>query len=140
MSQGKSGRKAHKKPAPKQGASDSAIYIGFAMTGIVIAFLAALLTGGRYWREIVLGYVLALAWLVNLYGWRAYFGQELSGWQQAFARIPLRAAGYGTRGGKPLEAAHGRPPAKRALLATSIVSLVVLALLATVLAPGMGTA
>jgi len=84
------------------------------------------------WTHGLLGYVIAVALLVNLYTWRVCAGKSLAGWQRSLARLPLRFVGYGTRGGKPLEAAHGSDRAMVMLfvsIAASAVAIVGLTLL-----------
>jgi hypothetical protein len=62
-----------------------------------------------------------------------YFGGRLLPWQQSLARLSLRWAGFGTKGGRPLAAAHGSRPAKIMLLLTMVTSVVVIAFLAWLL-------
>ena len=73
------------------------------------------------------------AGLVNLYTWRVYFGARLAPWKQSLARLTLRWAGYGTKKGRPLEAAHGSRPAKIMLILTMVTSVVVIVALAWLL-------
>jgi len=84
------------------------------------------------WTHGLLGYGIAVAFLVNLYTWRVCVGRPLAGWQRSLARLPLRFVVYGTRGGKPLEAAHGSARAMSMLfvtIAASAVAIVGLTLL-----------
>ncbi len=131
----KSTAKGHRKKSaapPARRTNDAAIYGGFLLIGAFVTFQVALLSAGTLWREVALGYLMALAVLVNLYTWQAWQGKRLARWQQSLARLPLRFAGYGTRGGQPLEAAHGSRRAMMVLLvsiATSMVLIVGLTLL-----------
>ncbi len=85
------------------------------------------------WRSGLIGYIIALAFLVNLNGWRAYLGRHLSGWQQALARLPLRCVGYGTKGGRPIEAAHGAPSVQMILFVSLAASAVIILVLSYLL-------
>ncbi len=114
---------------------DRAIYIGLTMIGAFIVLLAVPLTGGKHWQEVAVGYVAAMAWLVNLYAIRACLGGHLANWQAALARLPLRCAGYGRKGGKPLEAAPGHAAARNAIIASIVFSIVVVVALAWWLVP-----
>jgi hypothetical protein len=115
------------RPAAARSA-DKAIYAGFIMIGVFLTLLSFPLFDGQ-WRWPMLGYIALVALLINLHTFRAYLGRELAGWQKALARLPMRCVGYGTRGGKPLEAAHGQPDAKRMMLMTLVFSLVLIAAL-----------
>jgi hypothetical protein len=106
----------HSKPKPVRRTSDQAIYLGLGLVGGFLVILVWLLTDARYWREVLLGYLIAVGWLINLYTFQVYRGVHLPNWKQALARVPLRFAGYGTRDGKPLDAARNQPNAKLALL------------------------
>ena len=64
-----------------------------------------------------------------------YRGGTLPPWRQALARLPLRCAGYGTKGGKPVEAAHDAPGAKKMIIASVVFSIIALLVLAYVLVP-----
>ncbi len=110
---------------------DGGVYIGGIMIGAFGIWLFTIVTDSA-WTHGLLGYGIAVAFLVNLYTWRVCAGKSLAGWQRSLARLPLRCVGYGTRGGKPLEAAHGSPRAKAMLLvsvAASAVAIVGLTLL-----------
>jgi hypothetical protein len=121
-------------PATGRAPSDGTIYAGFALIGFFVVLLAFPLFEGN-WRVPLVAYVALVAILVNLYAWRAYRSRHLARWQKSLARLPLRAAGYGTRSGKPLEAAHGQPEARRAIAISIAVSIVVVAGLAWALIP-----
>ncbi len=127
----RSARKAHARSKPaRQGAPDGAIYLGILMIGAFGVFLWHIM--GGEWQHALVGFTIAVAVLVNLYTWRVCRGQSVLPWQAALARLPLRCAGYGTKGGKPIEAAHGSDRAKIMLylsIATSAVVIVVLTVL-----------
>ncbi len=126
---------AHSKPGPRQGTGppDGAVYIGVAMVGVFGVWLWAIVAPPGYWKHGLMGYVIAVLVLVNLAAWRICLGNHLPPWQQSLARLVLRWAGYGTPGGRPLDAAHGSGRAKSMLLVSLGVSLAVIAALALVL-------
>jgi hypothetical protein len=129
-------RRKHATPEIVRGAPDSAIYGGLILIGLFVALLAIPLFQG-HWREALLAYLVLMAALINFYAWRSYRSQHLAHWQKALARLPLRFAGYGTRGGKPLEAAHGQPAVRRAIVISIVVCIVVLVVLAIVMVPAI---
>ena len=128
------GHHARKDPArsrPTPRTPDGAIYIGLLMIGLFATGLWYLVSYDT-WKHGLLGYVIALTVLVNLYAWQVCAGKRLANWQQSLARLPLRCAGYGTSKGRPLEAANGSPRAKMMLMisiATSMLLIVGLTLL-----------
>ena len=124
------------KPASRP-MSDRAIYLGLAIVGLFAVLLAWLFTDGQYWNVVALGYVAAVAYLINFYTYQIYRGKRLDHWQQALARIPLGFVGYGTKGGKPLEAAHDHEEVKKALGLSVVICLALLVLLSFVLIPGL---
>jgi hypothetical protein len=116
---------------PTQPASDRTIYAGLLLIGLFFVLLAGLVAGGeggRWWEFFVL-YVIVLAWFVNLCTFMAYRGVHMANWKQAMARLPLRFAGYGTKTGKPLDAAHGKPNARTAMIICMLISVVVIVVL-----------
>ena len=115
-------------PAP-----DGAVYGGLLLIGIFGVGLWYIFGGEGSWKHGVTGYLIAVLVLINLYTWRVYVGTHLLPWQQSLARLSLRWAGYGTKGGRPLDAAHGSRPARIMLVLTMITSVVVVALLAWLL-------
>jgi hypothetical protein len=130
---GKQGRaqvhaQARSRPAPtrQRGIGDGAVYILFVFLGVCVGFFAWLVAGQSALPWVV-GYALAILWLLNMAVVKAYRGGEMAGWQKSLARIPLRPAGYGVRGGKPVEAAHGDPQVRTALITTVCVSLAIAA-------------
>jgi hypothetical protein len=118
-------RKAPEHPADAR-RSDAGEYIGLVMIGAAVT-VAWYLISPATWMHGLIGYVIALAVLVNLYAWQVYGGKHLAGWQKGLARLPLRFAGYGTKGGKPVEAAHGQPAARMMLLVSIAASVVIVA-------------
>jgi len=120
--------------------SDLSIYIGLLMIGGAIVLAALLLTEGQNWREVALGYLVLMAFFINLYALGAYRGKRLANWQQALARLPMRFAGYGTKRGKPLAAAHNAAAARKAIAISIIVSVIILIGLAFLLIPPLTSA
>jgi hypothetical protein len=120
--------------------SDLSIYIGLLIIGGAVVIGAYLLTTGGHWREVALAYLVLMAFLVNLYAFGAYQGKRLANWQQALARLPLRWVGYGTKRGKPLTAAHDAPAARKMLIVSIIVSVLILIVLAFLLIPPLTSA
>lgn len=131
----------HKKRtvAPRGAASrpvrDSAVYWSLVIVGVFVVIIAALMTDGLHWREIALGYVAAILYLVNFYALQVYRGKHVQAWKQSLARVPLRIVDYGTKSGKPLEAAHGQPRVKTAIVASLGLSLLILFALSVALFP-----
>ena len=113
---------------------DGAVWIGLAMIGVFAVALWYLISK-ETWRHGVVGYVIAVALLLNLYVWRACTGRSLARWQKSLAKVPLRLAGYGARGGKPLEAAKGSPRARTMLFLSIATSAVVIVLATWLLIP-----
>ncbi len=116
-------RKPSSRSHPETGTKDSSIYLGLLIIGAFVVLLVSLLTGGEHWGTIALGFAAAIAYLTNFYAIRAYLGKPLLNWQQALARLPLRCAGYGTKHGKPLEAAHKSERAKMMILMSIAASI-----------------
>ena len=134
------GKHAHGKHGPDDAprrTADYQIYVGLLLILALAVFLTWLVLGGQHLGGIVLFYAAMLIGLVNLNAWRACAGRALAPWQQALARVPLRFAGYGTKQGRPLAAAHGSPAARRAVVVSIVLSVVLLAGLAVVLLPGI---
>jgi hypothetical protein len=116
--------------------NDAGIYIGFIVIGGFIWVLAYLLNHEKgFWGGVTLGYVIALAFLMNLYAFQAYQGKRLANWQQSLARLPLRFAGYGTKGGKALAAAHNADRARSMVILSVLVSVAIVVLASLVLLP-----
>lgn len=86
---------------------DGGIYIAIAGVGAIgLVFWYG--SSPDDWQYGLIGYLIAVAILVNLNAFKACRGHHLSSWQQSIARLPLRCAGYGNKGGKPVEAAKGQ--------------------------------
>ncbi len=121
----------HHKTPPRPSANlDGGVYIGILMIGAFGIWLFTIASGD--WKQGLLGYVIAVGFLVNFSAWQVCAGKAIVGWKQSLARLPLRCVGYGTRGGKPLAAAHGSDRAKMMLfvsIATSFVAVLALTLL-----------
>ncbi len=126
-------RKGSRRPR-RVGPPDGAVYIGLFMIGVFAIGLWWIIAPDS-WKEALIGYVLAMAILVNLYTWRVCTGKRVAPWQQSLARLPLRWVGYGTRGGKPLDAAHGSDRARMMLFVSIATSAVGIALLTWWLIP-----
>ncbi len=125
-----SSRPAHPRPGPP----DGAVYIGVVMVGIFGVWLWAIaVPGPENWKHGLMGYAIAVVALVNFTAWRICMGGHVAPWQQSLARLVLRWAGYGTAGGRPLDAAHGSARAKTVLFISLGVSAAALAALAWVL-------
>ena len=130
-SRGRSKKSSTSRPA-RRTVSDGGVYIAFVLGG-AFAMLLWSIADPDSWRSGLIGYVIALAFLVNLYGWRAYLGRHLSRWQQSLARLPLRCVGYGTEGGRPIEAAHGAPSVQMILYVSLAASAMTILLLSWLL-------
>ena len=126
-------RKTTSRKPPVRSTSDRSIYFGLTIIGGMIVLLSALITAGMYWREFTLGYIIVMAFLINLFAIAAYRGKHMANWKMALARLPLHFAGYGSKHGKPIEAAHGSPSARRAIVLSIIISIIVLIVLSFVL-------
>ena len=126
-SRGRSKKSSTSRPTPRT-VSDGGVYIAFVLGG-AFAMLLWSIAAPDSWKSGLIGYVIAISLLVNLYGWRAYLGRHLSGWQQALARLPLRCVGFGTKGGRPIEAAYGAPSVQMILFVSLATSAVIILLL-----------
>ncbi len=121
-------------------ARDGTIYLGLVIIGGAVVVLGFLLAGG--WRTpltggLAVGYLALMAWLTNHSAYRAYRGQPMANWKRALARLPMRCAGFGVKGGKPLEAAHGAASALRMIVISAVFSVLVLTGLAFLLIPDL---
>ena len=103
--------------------------------GGVFAVALWYLVSRETWRHGLVGYLIAIAFLVNYYAWRASSGHHLLPWQQALARLPLRWVGYGTKAGKPLDAARGSPRARTMVLVSIATSTVLIVVVTWLLVP-----
>src|SRR5262249_10651186 len=111
---------------------DGAVYIGLLMIGAFGIYVWQTFFGATEdaWKQALVGYAVAMAALVNFAVLRVYLGSALPPWMQSLARLPLRFLGYGTRGGRPFEAAHGDKRVGGMLAFTLIASAAVVAGLA----------
>jgi hypothetical protein len=67
------------------------------------------------WALGLVGYLVIVGILVHVSALRAMRGRHLAGWSATLARLPLRAAGYGGKQGRPLEASRGSRRAAAAI-------------------------
>ncbi len=120
-------------PAPKP-VSDAAVYVALVMVGVFVVTLAwIMLQDVMSWTHVLVGYVIAMALLINMYAWQAYAGKPLQNWKESLARLPMRFAGYGTKRGKPLSAAKGQQDAKMMLMVFGAASIAVIAVVTVLL-------
>lgn len=115
---------------PRRKTTDRAIYFGVLIVGFFAVMLASLFVGVEYWPVLSVIYLALIAYIIAFDTWQVYRGKHLANWHQAMAKLPLRFVGYGTREGKPLEAAHDHPEVLKALGVFLAVSVVILAPLA----------
>ncbi len=120
-------------------ASDGSVYFVLAIIGVAIVAVAFLLEEGRgrLVGPVAVGYCAVMGWFAHTSAWAAYRGKRTANWRQALARLPLRCAGFGTKSGKPLEAAHNAPAARKTIIASGIVTIVILGALAVGLIPSL---
>lgn len=128
----RAGRGGRRKPRP--GANDGVIYLAFVVLGVLMTVMGLLVFDA--WREVLVGYVGAMGYLINLYAFRAYQGIAIPGWQESLARIPLRFAGYGGRNGRPIEAAQGADTVRTTVLISTALSVVIVIIVGAVLLSG----
>jgi hypothetical protein len=114
---------------PPRRTSDQAVYGGVIVIGFFSVMIAALFTQVGYWAVLSVAYLTAIVYLIHINVFHVYRGKHLANWQQALAKIPLRFIGYGTKSGKPLEAAHNHSQTLRALMISLVISVVLLAAL-----------
>jgi cytochrome b len=103
--------------------NDRAVYISMLIVGAFILVLMWATMEGSQWMWGIVGMLLATCILINLYTFRIIRGGKLSQWQRSLAKIPLRFVGYGTKGGKPIDAAKGEDAAKMVLYVTAALSV-----------------
>jgi len=125
--------KSHRRKSPSRKTeeprtSDLSRYIVFIMIGLAVTALGWLLDHS-YWRAFAYGYLVLLAYQMNLCAYQAYRGKTMPQWQQSLARLPLRFGGYGRRRGKPVSAAHHARRAMTTIWISLVVSVLLLALL-----------
>lgn len=120
-------RRSAKRSRPTQRLADGGVYIVIVMFGAFGLLLWSV--AGQDWHHGLLGYLVAVALLVNVAAIRAYLGHDLSWFQRALAHLPLRCVGYGTRKGRPIQQARGAANALRIIVVSVLFSVGVLALL-----------
>ena len=121
-------RRSSKRSKPTQRSNDGGVYIGLVMIG-GFGMLLWWAASSDTWRQGLVGYLVAVALLVNFSAIKAYLGKDLSGFQRALAHLPLRCVGYGTRKGRPLQQARGAANALGMIVVCLVTSVVVLVLL-----------
>jgi hypothetical protein len=104
--------------------NDRAVYITIMMVGLFILGIAFLATDDWPWW--IVGMLAAVLAMINYFGWKTVFGHKLAAWQRSLAKVPLRFVGFGTRSGKPLDAAKGEDAAKMALYVMAAMSVILL--------------
>lgn len=122
---GGGGHKAGRKGKATRTTPDRAYYGGIA---IIIGF------GLMLWYLVspdtlphgAVGAAIAVAFLVNRSAYQAYRGRTLGALEQALARLPLRCVGFGRKGGRPIETAHGRREVLTILLVSIAFSVLVI--------------
>ena len=138
-------RPSAKKNAPPPGSAarrtpptrDRTIYLGLAIIGLCVTVFGMLVSGRAGWMYYLLAYVAIVLWFMNTGALRIYHGEKVGNMQKALARIPLRPTGYGHPDHHPVEAARNEPAAMKAVVVSSIVSIVFLAALTLWLVPGL---
>lgn len=129
---GRSGAKHHHKRKGQQAtaastaSADIGLFVGLALIGAFGVFLLVLMTE-MPWTSGLLGFVMVMAFLINLSAAQAVGGETDLGWRKGLARLPLRFAGYGARGGKPIEAAKGSERAKAIVFVSIAISVIIVA-------------
>lgn len=131
----KSGGPAASMQSPRYVARDRTIYIGILVITLFAMFLATMLIGIEQWPITALAAVVVLSWLVNWHAFLAARGTQMAHWKQALARLPLRCVGYGSKGGRPIEAARDEPAAMKMVIISSLVSVVIIAVMAVLIVP-----
>lgn len=121
-------KKKHSRPSSrsKPSGSDHAVYVVLMLVG-AFGLMLWWLASPETWKYALIGYLLAVAFYLNHSVWMVYQGQHLPNWRASLARLPLRAYGYGRKGGKPLEAAHDQPETRTALMVSIILCVVLIA-------------
>ncbi len=104
---------------------DGAVYLGAIIVGLFVVGLCGAATEATYWPHFAVGYLALLLYATVMAGWSIYRAKHISDWRQSLAKLPLRPAGYGTKRGKALEAAHGQPAVRTAMIAFTIASIVI---------------
>jgi hypothetical protein len=116
-------RQQQRQAAPRV-TSDRAIYGGVILIGFFGTVLSSLFAE-VHWSKIAVLYVALIAYILNAATLAIFRGRHIPNWQQALARVPLRVVGYGTKHGKPLEAAHGQTAVLNAFFVSLLISVMV---------------
>lgn len=112
---------------------DRTVYFLAILIGGFGVVIACLLTSERYMLHLAFGYIALVLYTINLEGWMAYRAKPRSDWRRVLAKLPLMPVGFGTKGGKPLDAAHGQPAVRKALIVFGLISVVLIAIMVYVL-------
>jgi hypothetical protein len=113
--------------------SDAAVYFITAIVGGFAVILGGLMTEAAYWPHFAVGYLALVLYTIVMAGWSVYRARRISDWRQSLAKIPLAPVGYGTSKGKPIEAAHGQPAVRTAMMIFTVAVVAVVAGLAFLL-------
>jgi hypothetical protein len=132
-----SGTRGRRKQAAGAKTSDGAVYFVLALIGIATVAVAFLLEEGRgqLVGPVIVGYCAVMGWFAHNSAWAADRGRRMANWRRALARLILRCAGFGTKTGKPLAAAHNVPAAKKTIMVSGVFTIVILGALALWLIP-----
>ena len=106
---------------------DRTVWFLAALIGGFGVVIACLITSERYMLHLAFGYIALLLYTINLEGWMVYLAKPRSDWRRVLAKLPLMPVGYGTKGDKPLEAAHGQPAVRKALIIFGLISVALVA-------------
>lgn len=120
----------------EQWSNDIGVYSAIVMFGLFALGLWYLLDV-RSFPHAVVGFAIAVLGMINFFAFKAWRGSSLAGWQQSLARVALRPAGFGTKSGRPIEAAKQHDAARTAVMLSSIISLVVIVGLALAMIPNL---
>ena len=115
---------------------DSTYFYGTLMIGAFVYLCWGMVT--ELWAVGLIVFAALLALSVSVNAFRASMGHTLKGWKAAMARVALRWAGYhrGTDG-KPLEEAKGKADARKMVIISTVVGVVIVAGLSFWLIPEM---
>lgn len=109
----------------QQRAHDRGIYAVIIMVGL-FGLLLWWLAAYETFPHAVIGYVAAVLGFINWAAFKAFLGKPLANWEKALARLPLQFANYGTKKGKPLEAAQGQENARMVLMTSLSISIIIM--------------
>lgn len=108
--------------------------IGGVELAVLLFFVGVVVIGGG-WMLLGTGlvalvaalYVAVILLAAAIAAVQAARGSTLRWWGRPFATLALRPAGFGTRGGRPIEAAHDEPAALRAAATFATICVVLAA-------------